>query len=91
MDTVMVIDPTAEDIEAIADFIALRLALITPPMFPRPDDAGRAILALAGAVAGARAAATSLLMAGTTAIAPWTMLLVIAHEWRDHPDYRPEW
>jgi len=83
--------PTADDLEAIADFIALRLALITPPMFPRPDDTGRAILALRDTAAVTRAMGDSLIQMERSIALEWVILCTIADRWSDHPDYRQEW
>ena len=83
--------PAATDLEAIADFIDLRLALIMPPSFPRPDDTGRAILALSDATMAARVIGKSLIQQGSNAILEWTILRNIASHWHEHPDYRSEW
>jgi hypothetical protein len=83
--------PTKDELEAITDFIRLRLALITPPMFPRPDDRGRAIRALGDVAEGARVMGDSQIDQGGAAILEWVYLRSIADHWRDHPDYRKEW
>ncbi|TQF04774.1 hypothetical protein E6W39_24285 [Kitasatospora acidiphila] len=83
--------PTKDALEAITDFIQLRLALITPPMFPEPDDTGRAVRALGGVAASARVMAECEIDQGHAAILEWVILRDIAAHWRDHPDYQQQW
>ncbi|MDH6116890.1 hypothetical protein ABH930_000309 [Kitasatospora sp. GAS204A] len=83
--------PSKENLEEITDFIQLRLSLITPPMFPAPDDTGRAIRALGDVAVSARVVGNLQIDQGGAAILEWATLQCIADHWRDHPDYRKEW
>jgi hypothetical protein len=83
--------PTKDDLEAITDFIQLRLAIITPPMYPKPDDTGRAIRALGDVAASARVIGNLQIDQGHAAILEWAILQCIADQWRDHSDYQKEW